>query len=99
MGTTVTIVCYRNKILSNGKSPLMLRICKDRKTKYQSLGISVDPDCWDFKKNKPKLSCPDKELIQKIILDKEVEYQKQILDTIKRYCQINLLAKFGSNAL
>jgi hypothetical protein len=37
MSTTVNVVCYRNKKLSKGESPLMLIICKDRKTKYKSL--------------------------------------------------------------
>jgi len=80
MSTTVNVVCYRNKKLSNGNSPLMLRVCKDRKTKYQSLGISINPDDWDFQKNKPKSNCPNKDLILKIILDKEVAFQKQILE-------------------
>jgi len=80
MSTTVNVVCYRNKKLSNGSSPLMLRVCKDRKTKYQSLGISVNPDDWDFQKNKPKANCPNRDLILKIILDKEAAFQKQILE-------------------
>ena len=81
MNATINVVCYRNKKLSNGESPLMLRICKDRKTKYKSLGISVNPDHWDFDKNKPKLNCPNREYILKIILDKETEYQKKIIRT------------------
>ena len=48
--------------------------------RYQSLGISVSLEHWDFQKNKPKSSCPNKDLINKIILDKELEYQKQILE-------------------
>jgi len=80
MSTTVYVVCYKNKKLSNGNSPLMLRVCKDRKTKYQSLGISVNPNHWDFQKNRPKPNCPNKDLILKIILDKEAEFQKQILE-------------------
>jgi len=82
MSTTVSIVCYKSKILKNGESPLMIRICKDRKTKYKSLGISVNPVYWDFDKNKPKNNCPNKDLILKIILDKELEYQKQMLELI-----------------
>ena len=70
MSTTISVVCYTSKNLSNGESPLMLRICKDGKRKYQSLGISVNPKYWDFKKNKPKSKCPNFEHIQKIILDK-----------------------------
>ena len=80
MSATVNVVCYRNKTLSNGNSPLMLRVCKDRKTKYQSLGISINPANWDFQKNKPKANCPNRELIIKIILEKEAEFQKQILE-------------------
>jgi hypothetical protein len=58
----------------------MLCITKDRKRKYQSLGISVNPKYWDFEKERPKANCPNKELISKIILEKESEYQKQIRD-------------------
>ncbi|MDL2289867.1 site-specific integrase [Paludibacteraceae bacterium OttesenSCG-928-F17] len=80
MSATVSVVCYRNKKLSNGESPLMIRISKDRKTKYKSLGLSLHPDYWDFKKNRPKLNCPNRDYILKIIIDKEAEYQKQILE-------------------
>jgi len=95
----VNIICYKSKTLANGENPLMLRICKDRKTKYQSLGISVNPDDWDFQKNRPKPSCPNRDLILKIILDKEVEFRKQILElkaedkeytySLNTYCSYN----------
>lgn len=80
MNATVNIVCYKSKTLKNGVHPLIIRIFKDRKMRYQSLGISVSLEHWDFPKNKPKSSCPNKDLINKIILDKELEYQKQILE-------------------
>jgi hypothetical protein len=80
MITTVNVLCYKSKVLKNGESPLMLCICKDRKRKYQSLGISIKPEYWDFQKNKPKPNCPNKDLILKIILDKEATFQKQILE-------------------
>ena len=35
MNASVSVVCYKSKVLSNGKSPLT----KDRKPKYVSLGI------------------------------------------------------------
>lgn len=65
--------------MANGEHPLMIRVCKDNKKKYRSLGVSVKPEHWDFQKNKPKSTCPHKDLINKIILDKELEFQKQIL--------------------
>jgi len=76
----VNIICYKSKTLSNGEHPLMIRVCKDGKKKYQSLGISVKPECWDFQKNRPKANCPNKDLILKIVLDKEAAFQKQILE-------------------
>jgi len=39
MIATVNVVCYKSKTLSNGENPLMLRVCKDKKSRHQSLGI------------------------------------------------------------
>lgn len=39
----------------------------------------MDKNHWDFPKHRPKPNCPNGELIQKIILDKITEVQKQIL--------------------
>ena len=78
MDATISVVCYKSKTLSNGEHPLMLRISKDGKKKYQSLGISVNPKFWDFQKNKPKPKCPNLEYLQKIILDKKLELQKKM---------------------
>ena len=50
MNATITVVCYKSKILSNGEHPLMLRICKDGKKKYQSLGVSIKANQWGFRK-------------------------------------------------
>ena len=80
MSATINIVCYKSKTLSNGESPLMISVCKDGKRKYKSLGISVNPNNWDFQRNRPKNDCPNRELILKIILEKEASLQKQILE-------------------
>lgn len=80
MNTTITVVCYKSKTLSNGENPLMLRICQNRKTKYQSLGVSVNKEYWDFEKNVPKLKCPNREVLVKLILKVQMEYQQKLLD-------------------
>ena len=82
MNATVNVVCYKSKTLSNGEHPLMIRVCKNGKTKYKGLGISVHPDYWDFQKSRPKIDCPNRELILKTILEKEAEFQKEILELI-----------------
>lgn len=94
MNASISVVCYKSKTLSNGEHPLMLQISKHGKRKYQSLGISIHADNWDFLKNKPKANCPDGEYIQKIISDKILEIQKQILEYTangKEYTPTNLL--------
>ena len=68
LSATVTVVCYKWKTLSNGENPLMLRVTKEGKSQYQSLGISLNPKHWNFKKNELKPKCPNYEQIQKIIL-------------------------------
>ena len=80
MKATINVVCYKWKVLANGECPLMLRISKDQKRTMRSLGISVNPKHWDFVKNEPKSSCPNKEYIQKIILDKKAEFQKKMIE-------------------
>jgi hypothetical protein len=38
---TVTVICYKHKVLANGDSPLMVRIAKEGKRSMRSLGVSV----------------------------------------------------------
>lgn len=80
MSETVNVICYKSKTLSNGENPLMIRVCKDGKRKYQSLGISVKAEQWDFKANLPKAKCPNRDRIILIINEKINEIQKSALD-------------------
>ena len=80
MEATVNVTCYKSKVLKNGESPLMVRICKNGKKKYKSLGISVNPVHWDFKKNLPKPKCPNYEALLILINEKINEFQRIILD-------------------
>jgi len=34
--------------------------------------LSVHPDNWDFKTNRPKAKCPNRELLLEIILEKKI---------------------------
>jgi hypothetical protein len=79
MSETVNIVCYKWKTLSNGEHPLMLCICKDRKRKYQSIGVSINPIYWDFEKNKPKPKCPNRAYICKLISEKLSSVNTEII--------------------
>lgn len=97
MKVTVSVICYKHKVLANGESPLMVRIAKDGKRTMKSLGISVNPVHWDFDKNQPKSNCPNRNLIKQVVLKTEMEYQSKVLDkeikneefVISKYKSIN----------
>ena len=80
MSTTISVVCYKSKVLKNSESPLMLRICKDGKRKYESIGISILPSLWDFKQNKPTRKCPNKEYIERLIAEKVKVYTDKVIE-------------------
>ena len=77
--TTVEVVCYKYKPLRNGELPLKIRVTKDRKVRYVSLGVSTKPQHWDFKKNKPKVDCPDRENLERLIATKIQELKIEIV--------------------
>ena len=58
----------------------MIRVCKDGKKKYQSLGISIKVEQWDFKTNQPKGKCSNRKRIAVLISEKINEIQKAALD-------------------
>ena len=58
----------------------MIRLCQGRKLKYLSLGISINAQFWDFQNNKPKRNCPNKNLINNLISEKEKTFSNQIIE-------------------
>ena len=81
---SVEAICYKVRPLRDNTYPLMLRLTQHRKRKYISLGVSVLEKDWDFKKNQPKKSCPDREAIVKLISDKVSAYNSLIMDLTAR---------------
>jgi len=80
MSTTVDVICYKSKPLKNNEYPLMIRISKDRRRKYKSIGLSIKLEDWDFNKNQPKPNVHNRELILKVIADKLAEYRDTVLE-------------------
>ena len=68
----------------------MLRLTKSGKRKYVSLGISVKEKDWDFKKNVPRKSCPDREAILKLISDKISAYNSLIMELTAKQLEFTL---------
>ena len=78
--TTVDVICYKYKPLKTGELPLKIRVCKDRKTRYINLGVSTKTEHWDFEKNQPKSTCPNRELLEKLISNKISEVKSKIVE-------------------
>lgn len=78
--TTVEVVCYKYKPLRNGELPIKIRVTKDRKVRYVSLGVSTKPEYWDFKKNQPKADCPNREHLEKLIAGRISEIKAEIVE-------------------
>lgn len=45
-----------------------------------SLGVSLNQKHWDFSKQQPKPSCPNREYIEKLVLAKKGQYQDKIIE-------------------
>lgn len=80
MRTSINVILYTYKVLSNGKSPLVIRLTQNKKRKYVRLNITLSPEYWDSKRDKLKSSCPNKEYVENIITEKLSKYQKQVLE-------------------
>jgi integrase/recombinase XerD len=87
--TSVTIV-LRKKTGSNptSKHPLYLRVTKQRKAKYISLGINVQIDQWDQKKLRVKSSVDNSARINSLLAKKMSDAHKVALDHEARGHQI-----------
>lgn len=94
MKPTIKTICYKSKILSNGEHPLMIRVCRNGNKKYKSLGISVKAEHWNFKTNKPKMTCPDRKYILKIISKNEKRVNRRILQLIADHDDFDLYEVF-----
>ena len=68
---SVSILLFTSKTLKNGEHPIMLRVTKNRKTKYLSLGQSSHIDLWNMDKQKPMRKHPNFRKLESLIIEKE----------------------------
>lgn len=78
--TTINVILYKSKTLSNGEHPIMLRVSKNRVRKYISLQISCNLKDWDTKSNLPKKNHPNKAVIDSIIAKSIKAHKDKLMD-------------------
>jgi integrase len=76
---SINIILYTSKTLKNGEHPIMLRIIKDRKTKYSSIGKSCSLKLWDVDKNLPKRKHPNFKELSILIEHKKLQAQRKLM--------------------
>lgn len=84
---SVKLIFKENKIDNLGEIPLYIRIIKDRKTKFISIGVKLKPELWDekeqvVKKKHPNSARMNAYIAQKLADAKEVALK---LETNKSY--------------
>jgi len=67
---TTKIILKKNKANKNGEFPLYLRIIKDRKAKFISLGITLPPHQWNEKTGRVRKSHPNSQRMNNFIAKK-----------------------------
>lgn len=80
MHTAVKIVLFTSKTLSSGEHPVMLRLTKDRKSRYMSVGFSTTKALWDEKEGAPKKKHPLYKELTMLIQKKKLEASRLFLE-------------------
>jgi site-specific recombinase XerD len=79
MSASIKVVLFTHKVLKNGEHPIYLRVIKDRKTKYITLG-SCSLKMWDEKENMPKKKHPLYKELSILVEKKRLEAKKLLYD-------------------
>lgn len=80
MRAKIDVIGENHRSSANGEIPLSIRLTQNKKRKYIRIGINIQPQYWDSKKNKLKPNCPDREYLENIITEKLSKFQKQVLE-------------------
>lgn len=77
---SVKVVLRKTKINKQGKAPLFLRVTKNGKTSFKSIGIYLDPKDWDEAKARAKKTYLNSTRLNNFIATKIVEAERLMID-------------------
>ena len=73
---SVSVLLYTSKTLRNGEHPIMIRLIKNRKLKYISIGQSSKLEWWDMDKQQPNRKHPNRRELEMLIDEKKKDARK-----------------------
>jgi len=85
---SVSIILKKNKI-KQGQGPLYLRIIKDRRTKFVSIGIKIKESDWNEETSKVKKSHPNSARLNAVIATKVAEAENIALELTTKSKSVN----------
>lgn len=82
---SVSVLLFTSKTLKNGEHPIMLRVTKNRKSKYLSLGQSCHANLWNVDKQKPLRKHPNFKALESLVIEKVKQARdlEMVLETEK----------------
>lgn len=89
---TFKVFVNQRKLNKKGEAPIYLRIIKDRKPSYISLGYYIRPEDWDETKSIVKKSHPNSSRLNNFIAEKLADAQGHTLDLESKEKGVNTKA-------
>jgi integrase len=77
--SSLSVTLFTSKTLKNGEHPIMIRLIKDRKIKYHTLGHSCSKELWNFEKNIPKSKHPNFKELSILIEHKKSSLNRELI--------------------
>jgi site-specific recombinase XerD len=82
--SSIKIILRKNKVDKSGEAPLYLRLIKDRKTKFISLSLKIQPNEWDEDKQKVKKNNSNSTRLNAFISQKVADARGEVADLERR---------------
>ena len=77
---SIKLILRTDKLGKSGESPLYLRLIKDRKTKFISLGVSLKENEWDQDKQRVKKNQSNSARVNALLAQKVAEAEGEVAD-------------------
>jgi site-specific recombinase XerD len=82
--SSIKLILRNNKLDKTGEAPLYLRIIKDRKTKFISLSLKLNPNEWDEDKQKVKKNHSNSTRLNAYLSQKVADARGEVADLERR---------------
>lgn len=86
---SIKLILRNDKVGKDGEAPLYLRLIKDRKTKFISLGVRLVPNEWDEDKQRVKKNHSNSARINALLAQKVAEAEGQVADLERKITAIS----------